>query len=117
DGAHHREGVARTRRTLMRIALQFPTFPMRDPMIGPDIVPGLSDLVQRWTEQAADHVDVPADTFAHPDRVALVEDAAATRRAHLACFIEDLAVAEWYGARVGAADAVTSYSMGLYPSL
>jgi [acyl-carrier-protein] S-malonyltransferase len=101
----------------MRTVFQFPTFPMRDPTIDPARVPGLPDRIAHWRSLVAAHVDVPDGVFAHPDRIALVDDAEATRRAHLACFIENLAVAEWYVARGGAAQVVTSYSMGLYPTL
>jgi malonyl CoA-acyl carrier protein transacylase len=101
----------------MRTVLQFPTFPMRDPELSTAAVPGLDALLAAWVDRVGAFVPVTPTTFAFPDRATLVDDVAATREAHVACFIENLAVAEWYAAHGRVADAVTSYSMGLYPAL
>lgn len=97
-------------------AYLFPTFPMRDVDAGADRIPGYGEILDGWTARAAKLIPIPDDLFAVPDPSA-IPDLQATLNAHHACYLEELAMAEWLSQTRGPADVVSGYSMGLFAAL
>ncbi len=98
-------------------AYLFPTFPMRQADFDPASVPGFAAALDRRAAEAARTVPITAGTFTRYPPGAEMPSAEATRHAHYACYLENLAMADLWSARAPACGTAAAYSMGLFPLL
>jgi acyl transferase domain-containing protein len=96
---------------------QFPTFPMRASEFDEVQLPGFREMREHWTVEAEKAVDLDLACLL----LGLPEESAAaqhfTLQAQYACIIENVAMAQWLGEKVGTPTFTTAYSMGLFAAV